>query len=183
MNLEEKTLNSEKVLQGKILYVTKDTALLADGRKTQRDVIHHNGGVGVVPLTDKNTIYMVRQYRYPMHEVTLEIPAGKREGDEAPVECGKRELREETGCTASEYVDLGAIYPTPAYDTEVIYIYLAKGIDKCCEQDLDEGEFINVEEISLEKAYDMVMKGEIKDAKTQIAILKTYNIVTKGKQV
>lgn len=181
MELEEKTLDSKKVLQGKILYVTKDTALLSSGRKAIRDVVHHNGGVGVLPLTDKNTIYMVRQYRYPMHEVTLEIPAGKREGVEDVLDCGKRELREETGCIADEYINLGAIYPTPAYDTEVIYIYLARGIRKCCSQELDEGEFINVEEVSLEDAYNMVMDGEIKDAKTQIAVLKAYNIVMKEK--
>lgn len=181
MKLEEKTISSEKVLQGKILYVTKDIASLPDGKEVVRDVIHHNGGVGVLPLTEDNHIFMVKQFRYPMQEVTLEIPAGKRELNEEPIECGKRELLEETGCVADEWINLGKLYPTPAYDTEVIYIYLARKIKNDFDQHLDEGEFINVEKISIEEAYEMVMNGQIKDAKTQIAILKTYNIVVLNK--
>lgn len=179
MNLEEKKVSSEVVLRGKILYVTKDTALLQNGSYAVRDVVHHSGGVGVIPVTDDNTIYMVKQFRYPMNEVTLEIPAGKREKKEKPLECGKRELLEETGCIAEEMIYLGAIYPTPAYDTEVIYIYMAKGISRKSDQNLDEDEFLDVEEVSLEKAVEMVMSGEIKDAKTQIGILKAYYYLNK----
>lgn len=174
MILEEKTLKSEKVLQGKILYVTQDTALLPNGKEALRDVVHHSGGVGVVPLTENNTVYMVKQFRYPMQEVTLEIPAGKREIGEEPLECGIRELLEETGCTAEKMTSLDLLYPTPAYDTEVIYIFLATGISKDHSQHLDEDEFADVVEIPLEEAVSKVMNGEIKDAKTQIALLKTY---------
>ncbi len=179
MHLEEKTIASELAYQAKIFRVTKDTAQLEDGSEVGRDVVHHSGGVCVVPLTDKGTVLMVRQYRYPMHEVTLEVPAGKLEPGEDNAQCGLRELREEAGRTCGKYTYLGKLYPTPAYDTEVIHMYLAEELSPPEEQNLDEGEFLDVEEIPLEQAVKMVMDGEIHDAKTQIALLKTY--VLRGK--
>ena len=126
MHLNEITKSSDLVYQAKIFHVTKDTAELEDGKIVQRDVVHHSGGVCVVPLTERQTVLMVQQYRYPFHEVTLEIPAGKREPGEDPLECGLRELREEVGRTCKKYTELGYLYPTPAYDTEVIHMYLAE---------------------------------------------------------
>ena len=128
MHLKEETLDSQKTYQGKIFYVTQDTARLEDGCTAIRDVVHHSGGVCVVPLTKQNTVLMVRQFRYPMQEVTLEIPAGKIEPGEDPAACGRRELLEEVGRTCETYTYLGAVYPTPAYDTEVIHMYLAQGL-------------------------------------------------------
>lgn len=119
---------------------------------------------------------MVEQYRYPYGEVVLEIPAGKRDGDEAPLEGGRRELREETGATAQSYTFLGELYPTPGYCGEVIYMYLAQGLSYG-ETDPDEDEFLNIKKIPLDRAVDMIMKGEIKDAKTQAAILKVERIL------
>ena len=110
-------------------------------------------------------------------EVT-EIPAGKLEYGEDPLSCGKRELKEEIGAAAEEWVDLGKIYPTPAYDTEVIHIYLAKGLS-FGEQHLDPGEFLNVERVPLLTLYEQVMAGEILDAKTQIAVLKVKAMLEK----
>ena len=118
MHLNEITKSSDLVYQAKIFHVTKDTAELEDGKIVQRDVVHHSGGVCVVPLTERQTVLMVQQYRYPFHEVTLEIPAGKREPGEDPLECGLRELREEVGRTCKKYTELGYLYPTPAYDTD-----------------------------------------------------------------
>lgn len=180
MHLDEKTLSSELAYQAKIFRVTKDTAQLENGAEVRRDVVHHSGGVCVVPLTDKNTVLMVKQYRYPMHEITLEIPAGKLEAGEDPSECGLRELREEAGRTCGKYISLGKLYPTPAYDTEIIYMYLAEELSEPEEQNLDEGEFLDVTEIPLEEAVQMVMDGKIPDAKTQLALLKTWFIL-KGK--
>lgn len=180
MHLDEKTLSSELAYQAKIFRVTKDTAQLENGAEVCRDVVHHSGGVCVVPLTDKNTVLMVKQYRYPMHEITLEIPAGKLEAGEDPSECGLRELREEAGRTCGKYTSLGKLYPTPAYDTEIIYMYLAEELSEPEEQNLDEGEFLDVTEIPLEEAVQMVMDGKIPDAKTQLALLKTWFIL-KGK--
>jgi ADP-ribose pyrophosphatase len=176
MKLEEKTLDSRLAFQGKILYATQDEVSLPDGTKSLRDVIHHSGGVGILPLTEEGDIYMVRQYRYPHHTVTLEIPAGKREEGEEPLDCGIRELREETGCISGKITDLGELLPTPAYDTEVIHMYLAEDIKRVGDQSLDNDEFINLEKVPLKKAVSMVMRGEIRDAKTVAAVLKTWYI-------
>jgi ADP-ribose pyrophosphatase len=116
---------------------------------------------------------MVKQFRYPMHEATLEIPAGKLEPNENHYEAGKRELLEETGNVCSEYTFLGEIYPTPAYVTEVIHMYMAKGLTYQG-QHLDDDEFLDVVKVSMHKAVEMVLNGEIKDSKTQIGILKAY---------
>lgn len=174
MHLQEETKASETTYQGKVFYVTKDTAQLEDGQLVQRDVVHHSGGVCVVPLTKNNTVLMVKQFRYPMQQVTLEVPAGKLEPGENPAECGRRELREEAGRTCGKYTSLGTLFPTPAYDTEVIHMYLAQELSEPEAQDLDEEEFLDVTELPLEEAVQMVLRGEIPDAKTQIALLKTY---------
>lgn len=179
MHLQEKTTGSEKTYQGKVFYVTRDTAELEDGKEVQRDVVHHSGGVCIVPLTEKGTVLMVKQFRYPMQQVTLEIPAGKLEAGEDPADCGRRELREEAGRTCGKYTPLGKLFPTPAYDTEVIHMYLAQELSAPEAQDLDDGEFLDVTELPLEQAVQMVMDGEIPDAKTQIALLKTYVLLQK----
>lgn len=179
MHLQEKTTGSEKTYQGKVFYVTRDTAELEDGKEVQRDVVHHSGGVCVIPLTEKGTVLMVKQFRYPMQQVTLEIPAGKLEAGEDPADCGRRELREEAGRTCGKYTPLGKLFPTPAYDTEVIHMYLAQELSAPEAQDLDDGEFLDVTELPLEQAVQMVMDGEIPDAKTQIALLKTYVLLQK----
>ena len=179
MHLQEKTTGSEKAYQGKVFYVTRDTAELEDGKEVQRDVVHHSGGVCVVPLTEKGTVLMVKQFRYPMQQVTLEIPAGKLEAGEDPADCGRRELREEAGRTCGKYTPLGKLFPTPAYDTEVIHMYLAQELSAPEAQDLDDGEFLDVTDLPLEQAVQMVMDGEIPDAKTQIALLKTYVLLQK----
>lgn len=173
MHLEEKTLSSESVYDGKIFKVTRDNALLENGTEATREVVHHSGGVTVIPINEKNEILMVKQYRYPHHKAILEIPAGKLEKNESHYQCGKRELLEETGCTCSEYKYLGEIIPTPAYVSEVIHLYMAKGLEYS-KQSLDSDEFLDIEKIPLEKAYQMVMNGEITDSKTQIGILKAY---------
>lgn len=180
MHLQEETKASEKTYQGKVFYVTKDTAQLEDKKLVQRDVVHHSGGVCVVPLTEKNTVLMVKQFRYPMQEVTLEIPAGKLEVGENPAECGRRELLEEAGRTCKTYTSLGTLYPTPAYDTEVIHMYLAQDLSAPTTQNLDEEEFLDVTELPFAEAIQMVMDGKIPDAKTQIALLKTY-VLLQGK--
>ncbi|WP_295214708.1 NUDIX hydrolase [Ruminococcus sp.] len=179
MHLQEETKASEKTYQGKVFYVTKDTAQLEDGQLVQRDVVHHSGGVCVVPLTKNNTVLMVKQFRYPMQQVTLEIPAGKLEPGENPAECGRRELREEVGRTCGKYTSLGTLFPTPAYDTEIIHMYLAQKLSEPEAQDLDEEEFLDITELPLEEAVQMVLRGEIPDAKTQIALLKTYVLLQK----
>lgn len=171
MHLKEKTLASDVVYEGCIFTITRDTAELENGTSAQRDVLHHHGGVCVIPIDDDNEVYLVRQFRYPFGEITLEVPAGKLEKGEDHAECGRRELLEETGLTCREYTYLGEIYPLPAYSTERIHTYLARGLE-LSEQKLDDDEFLDVVKIPLEDAVDMVLDGRIKDSKTQIVILK-----------
>lgn len=173
MHLSEETLSVEEIFKGAILNVTRDTVLLENGEKATREVIHHNGGVCVVPITDNGEVIFVRQFRYPFQKALLEIPAGKLEKGESPRVCGERELKEEAGAEAEEIIYLGCLYPTVAYDTEIIHMYLAKGLS-FSSQDLDEDEFLDVEKIPLEKAYKMALLNEIPDSKTQLAIMKAY---------
>lgn len=177
MKLTETTKKQEYMFKGKIINLRVDEAILPDGKTATREVVEHPGGVCILPLTDNNEIVLVRQFRYPYMSELLEIPAGKRDkSNESPLECGKRELKEETGATAKEYISLGELYPSPGYVDEVIYMYLARGLE-FGEDNRDEDEFLNVEIIPFEKALDMVLTGEIKDSKTQTAILKASIIL------
>lgn len=177
-HLYEKKLSSELIYDGKILKLTRDTAMLENGETAYREVVHHSGGVCVLPLDDEKNVLFVKQFRYPFATVLLEIPAGKREPGEDPLECGIRELSEEVGATAEEIIPLGKLYPTVAYNTEIIYMYLARGLS-FHNQHLDADEFVDVVKIPLKEAYEMVMRDEIPDSKTQIAILKAWAIVNK----
>lgn len=172
MNLEEKTLTQTYQFKGRIINLRTDTAELPNGAVADREVVEHPGGVCVAPLTDSGELLFVRQFRYPYGEVILELPAGKRDRvGEDPLECGKRELLEETGATAIDYRFLGRVYPSPGFCDEVIYLYLAEGLSFGNAQP-DEDEFVEVERIPLQRAVELVMNGGITDAKTQIAILK-----------
>ncbi|MCR5352788.1 MAG: NUDIX hydrolase [Clostridiales bacterium] len=179
MNLTEKTVEKKYIFKGKIINLRTDTALLPNGKTAQREIIEHRGGVCVLPLDEKKNVIFVRQFRYAYMKELLEIPAGKRDTEyEDPLECGKRELLEETGITAKEYVFLGELYPSPGYTDEVIYTYLARGLSYG-ESRPDEDEFLSFEKIPFEKAYEMVLNGEIKDAKTLSAILKAHALLEK----
>ena len=180
MNLEEKTLEKNTLFSGRIINLRRDTALLPNGATATREVVEHPGGVCVAALDDNDNLLMVKQFRYPYMEVVLEVPAGKRDRDgEAPLTCGKRELKEETGATAEHYVSLGELYPSPGYCDEIIHLFAAKGLTfgETCP---DEDEFVAVEKIPLKTAAEMVLNGEIKDAKTQVCILKLKALKERG---
>lgn len=172
MKLEEKTVESELKYDGKIVKLFVDKAEVENGDIVKREVIKHPGGVCVVPLDEDENVIFVRQFRYPHKRVFLEIPAGKLEYGENHRECGLRELKEETGFVCDSFEYLGNLVPTPAYDTEIIHMYLARRLH-AGEQNLDKDEFLETEKIPLKKAAEMIMKNEIADAKTQVAILKT----------
>lgn len=177
MHLEEKTLKSETVYEGLIFNITHDTVLLENEKTAFRDVLWHHGGVCVIPVTDDNEIYLVKQFRYPFSAALLEVPAGKLEKGESHEVCGRRELLEETGFTCEEFIYLGEMLPTPAYNSEITHMYLAKGL-KFTKQNLDEDEFLDVEKMSLSEAVELVMNGKIRDGKTQIAILKAQYLLS-----
>ena len=176
MHLDEKTLRSETIYEGPIFTITHDTVELENGKEAIRDVLLHHGGVCVLPVNEDNEVFLVKQFRYPFRTVTLEAPAGKREKGEDHAECGRRELLEETGCTCSEYTFLGEMYPTPAYNTEITYMYLAGGLSYE-KQSLDPDEFLDVEKMPLSDAVKLVMEGKIPDGKTQIVILKAAKML------
>ena len=119
----EKTLTSEVLFEGRVVTLTKDTALLENGETAQREVVHHHGGACIVPYFEDGTLCMVRQFRYAMQQELWELPAGKLEKGEDPFEAAKRELGEECGLTADHYTPLGEFYPTVGYDTEIIYMW------------------------------------------------------------
>lgn len=176
MDFTEKPLKQDYLYRGKIVNLRVDNAELPDGTTALREVVEHPGGVCVAALTEKEELLFVEQFRYPYMETVLELPAGKLEYGEDPFEAGKRELQEETGAAAENYRDLGKLYPTPGYCGEIIHMYLAENLT-FSEQHLDEDEFLEVRRIPLEEAFQMVMRNEIRDSKTQVGILKTYQLV------
>ena len=180
MNLYEKQISAEYKFKGRIINLRVDEAQLPNGKTAIREVVEHNGGVCVAALTDDKKLLLVKQYRYPYGEVIYEIPAGKRDSlSEEPIECGKRELKEETGATAENFFSLGELYPTPGYCGEIIWMFGATGLS-FGETDPDDDEFLSVEALPLERVVDMIISGEIKDAKTQAAVLKLKIMLDKG---
>ena len=181
MNTEEKQKDTNYIYKGAIINLRLDTAVLPNGRLVKREVVEHPGGVCVLPIDKSGDILLVKQFRYPYMKETLEVPAGKRDkdGDSDPLTCGKRELKEETGATAKNYIPLGTLYPSPGYTDEIIYMYAATGLS-FGEAEPDEDEFINLVRIPLKESADMVMRGEIPDSKTQTAILKAQFLIQNG---
>lgn len=180
MDFTETTISTKEIYSGRIIHVKEDTVRLPDGKIAGRELVLHNGGVGVIAADENNNVLMVRQYRKPYEEVVLEIPAGKLEKGEEPQSAGLRELCEETGYMAHKSRFIGKCYPSPGYLNEVISLYLAEDLE-FVGQELDAGEFVEVEKIPLSRLFRMVMDNEIADAKTQIAILKAYKILYKEK--
>ena len=173
-NLIEKQIKREEIFDGRVLHVVRDTVELPNGKPATREVALHIGAVAIIPITDSGDVIIERQYRYPHKRIFLEIPAGKLDStDEVPLEAARRELREETGATAEKFTYLGKMIPSPAVLSEVIHLYLAEGLS-FGERELDDDEFLEVERIPLSKLYEMVLNGEIEDAKTQIAILRAH---------
>ena len=179
LNLFEKTLSRDVRFQGRIINLRVDEALLPNGRIATREVVEHPGGVCIAALTDADELLFVRQFRYPYGEVLEELPAGKLERGEDPLEAGKRELKEETGASAERYVSLGKLYPSPGYCGEIIHLYLATGLS-FGEMNPDEDEFLEAERVPLEEAVRRVMANDLTDAKTQTAVLKAYLMKQRG---
>ena len=170
--LTERQLLSKEIFDGRILHVFEDTVSLPDGKSASREYLRHIGAVCIVPVLENGDVLVERQYRYPIDEVVLEIPAGKLDSKSEDHEAAaRRELEEETGYHAETLIPLGKFYPACAYSDETIWMYLAKGLHRG-DRHLDEDEFLDVELIPLKDLVQQVLAGQIPDAKTQIAILK-----------
>lgn len=176
-NLREETLSDTQIYDGVVVDLHRAQVRLPNGHHSVREVIRHVGAVCVIPVTEDGEVLIERQFRYPHDRVILEIPAGKLNSKtEDRLAAAKREFWEETGYTAERYTFLGELYTTPAFVDEVIWMYLAEGLHSSGDQHLDADEFLTVEKIPLDTLCEMVMRGEIPDAKTQIAVLKAKRI-------
>ena len=170
MEFREKTINSELIFDGRVVKLYKDSVELSTGQKTFREGVKHSGGVVILAFKE-DKILLVKQFRYPMKEVMLELPAGKLEQGEDPFEAAKRELEEETGYCANKWTDLGYVYTSPGYSDEKLYLYKAEDLEFThCHP--DEGEIIQAFEYKYDDVLKMIDNGQINDAKTLCALLR-----------
>ncbi|MBO4556562.1 MAG: NUDIX hydrolase [Elusimicrobiales bacterium] len=169
-DLTEKTYEKNTVFNGKAVNFRCDTVILPDGGKATREFLEHPGASAILPVLPDGSIIFVRQYRYPVGQETLEIPAGKltSKGDD-PLKRAIAELEEETGYKAEKYEKLMDFWPTSAFSDETLHLFLATGLTPG-KKHPDEDEFINTEILPFEKAWDLLQKGKIKDIKTIIAL-------------
>ena len=179
MDLVEKTVASQVLYNGKIIRVRRDTALLPNGSQAAREVVEHPGGVGIVALDSDDCVLMVRQFRYPLNQILLEIPADKLEQGEDPGACAVRELSEEVGAAAGRLTDLGCAFVSPGFCNEAIHLYLAEELT-FGQAHPDEDEFLLPERVPLDQLVAMAMDGSLRDGKSVIGILKTA-FLRKGK--
>jgi ADP-ribose pyrophosphatase len=179
MDFSEKTVKQEYIFKGEVINLRVDTVTTPGGNTATRELVEHPGGVCVVPLFDDGTVMMEWQYRRPFDTNTFEIPAGKLHYGEDPLECGKRELEEETGYCARNYISLGKMYPTPGFCYEVVHMYLATDLYEGS-MNRDEDEFMELERVPLETLVEKALSGELVDAKTCLAILKVNEMKNRG---
>ncbi|MBS4191117.1 NUDIX hydrolase [Bacillus sp. FJAT-49705] len=169
--LEEKTINIEKIYMGKVISLQLEDVELPNGNTSKREIIKHPGAVAVLALTDDEKIVMVEQYRKALEKTIVEIPAGKLEPGEDPLECAKRELEEETGYDCKEMDWLISFYTSPGFADEIVHLYIAKGlVQKENAASLDEDEFVNLIELTLDEAEQFLKEKKIYDAKTAYAV-------------
>ena len=172
----EKTLETREIFHGRVLRIELDLVELEDGSTSQREVVRHPGGAAVLPLNEDGWVTLVRQYRYALGRELLEIPAGKLEPGEDPKSAALRELEEECGLVAGSVTDLGCIYPSVGYDDEIIHLYLARDLQPTTAKP-DSGEFVSLEKYRLCDLAEMVESGQLRDAKSVVAILKTERLI------
>ncbi|MGC8783929.1 MAG: NUDIX domain-containing protein [Armatimonadota bacterium] len=175
--LQEEVIHSERVFTGRVVNLRVDTIRLPNGRTSQREIVEHRGAVAIVPLLDDETVLMIRQFRLAVNEVLLEVPAGTLEPDEPPEMCAARELEEETGYRANTLRKLFSQYLAPGYSQEILHVFLAQHLEKTAQR-MEEDENVEVVSMPLHRAVEMVLSGEIRDAKTIAALLVAHYILT-----
>ncbi|MET0383057.1 MAG: NUDIX hydrolase [Burkholderiaceae bacterium] len=170
-HLIEHRLRSESVFDGRMLKARRDEVRLPDGKPAQREYIVHPGAVMIVPIADDGKLVVERQHRYPIGAVLVEFPAGKLDPNETTLQCARRELAEETGYRAREWAPAGRMHNAPAYSTEFIEVWFARGL-VAGERRLDEGEFVEAMLIEEKALFDLAARGELTDAKTLVGLLR-----------
>ena len=175
MDFEEKTLCKEYLYHGKVVTVRRDKAQLQDGQIVDREVVEHPGGVGIALKDEQDRFFLVTQWRYAQERALLEFPAGKKEKGEDPLTTAKREIIEETGYEGKNWVFLGEMVPTGAYDSEVIHMYYAE-IGEYRGQHLDADENLGLSRMTLDELTEEIVRGNVPDGKTMAMtfLLKEY---------
>ncbi|MCQ6277991.1 NUDIX hydrolase [Bacillus sp. EB600] len=169
--LEEKTIQTKEIYSGKVVSLHLQEVELPNGKMAKREIIKHPGAVAIIAITDENKIVMVEQFRKALERVIVEIPAGKLEKGEEPAVCARRELEEETGYECRNLELLVSFYTSPGFADEIVHVYIAKGlVKKENAAELDEDEFVNLEELTLDEAIEYIKEQKIYDAKTMFAV-------------
>ena len=171
MDMRETRISGEYFFEGCIMKARVDEVRLPNGKQASREVCEHVGGVGVLPIDRDGNIILVRQFRYPVGRELLEVPAGKLEAGENPLECAKRELLEECGVAAESWTELGPIYTSPGFCDEVIWLFFAKELSPVGQR-LDEDEFLDVVKMPFAEVLQKAEAGAFTDGKTQLILLR-----------
>lgn len=169
MKNKEHIVSSEDIYRGKIINLKVDTVELPNKSYSKREIIEHDGSVGIIAKNREDKLILIKQYRIAADDELIEIPAGKIEAGEEPIDTAIREFKEETGYLADNLNHLLSFYSSAGYSSEIIHLFYAEA-NEYCGQDLEKNEFIEVIELSLEESYNMILNGQILDAKTIIAI-------------
>ncbi|WP_418792459.1 NUDIX domain-containing protein [Phosphitispora sp. TUW77] len=168
--MNEKTVDSKTIYEGKILNLRVDTVTLPNGKPAKREVVVHQGAVAVAAVNENDEIILIKQFRYPAGKILWELPAGKIDSGEIPQECAIRELAEETGMGAREWQHMATFYTTPGFSDEIMHVYFARNLypDR---REMDEDEFLEIHLVPFENAIEMIKSGEIEDSKSIAGIL------------
>ncbi|MCD6239157.1 MAG: NUDIX hydrolase [Thermotoga sp.] len=177
MDFKEKTIRSEYIYKGKIVNLRVDEVELPNGKISTREIVEHGGAVGIVVLFDRKEVLLEKQFRKPLEDELLEIPAGKLENGESPSSGAERELLEETGLTNGKWVKLGGFYSSPGFTNEYLHIFLCEDPDNG-EPAPDEDEFIRLVRIKLEDLMSMIFNEEVRDAKTVAGLLMALSYIS-----
>ena len=175
MNIIEKSIKRKNLFEGKIVKLDVETVLLPNGNTAEREIIRHPGAVAILPIDSYENIYFIKQFRKAIDNVLIEIPAGKLEQGEDPYQCALRELQEEIGFTSNKLTLINTIYTSPGFADEIIYIYKAEELI-ISQLEKDDDEFIDVCKFHKNQAFNMIKNGEIKDAKTIVALLTAFKL-------